>query len=117
MTMRKFLLLLTTVFMMGGSKAQSIADARKLLYYERYDGAAHLLHTLLHTNPANSEAWLLLTQTYVHRHRIPALRDTLHNMPATAAQQPMGLCAMGQLELEAHKPDNATHYFEQALAM
>jgi tetratricopeptide (TPR) repeat protein len=116
--MRKFLLLLTfTFFMMGGSKAQSIAGARKLLYYERYDGAAHLLQTLLHADPANSEAWLLLTQTYVHQHRIPALRDTLRSMPAAVAQQPMGLCALGQLELEAHKPDSAAHYFEQALRM
>ena len=42
------LFIAVTFFMMGGSKAQSLAEARKLLYYERYDGAAHLLQQLLH---------------------------------------------------------------------
>jgi predicted Zn-dependent protease len=117
MNMRKLLLLLTTVFMMGGSKAQSIAEAREQLYYERYDGAAHLLQNLLHADPNNSEAWLLLTQTYVHRRRISALHDTLSNMPVEASRQPLGLCALGQLALEEHRKDSAAHYFDEALAI
>lgn len=101
--------------MMGGSKAQSIAEARKLVYYERYDGAAHQLHSLLQSDPANSEAWLLLTQVYIHQKRVPALRDTLSRMPAAVAQQPLGLCAYGQLLLEEHRKDSALNYFTRAL--
>ena len=66
--MQKSLLLSVLIFfMMGGSKAQSIAEARKMLYYERYDGAAHLLQQVLHADPNNPEAWWLLTQVYVHK--------------------------------------------------
>jgi len=102
---------------MGGSKAQSTAEARKLLYYERYDGAAHVLQSLLKTDAGNSEAWWLLTQTYVAKHRIPALHDTLQLMPTAARQQPLGLCALGELALEEHKNDSATAYFNQALTL
>ena len=102
---------------MGGSKAQSTAEARKLLYYERYDGAAHVLQSLLKTDAGNSEAWWLLTQAYVAKHRIPTLHDTLQLMPPAARQQPLGLCALGELALEEHKKDSATAYFNQALTM
>jgi tetratricopeptide (TPR) repeat protein len=100
---------------MGGSKAQSIADAQKLLYYERYDGAAHLLQSQLRTDPNNAEAWWLLTQVYVHKHQLPKLKDTLQTMPAAVKQQPMALCAFGQLALEQRQKDSAAVYFDQAL--
>jgi len=102
---------------MGGSKAQSLAEARKLLYYERYDGAAHQLHSFLAGNPINSEGWLLLTQVYLHQKHLPALRDTLSKMPMDARQQPLGICAYGQLLLAEHKKDSAMGYFQQALQM
>jgi cytochrome c-type biogenesis protein CcmH/NrfG len=102
---------------MGGSKAQSLADARKLLYYERYDGAAHRLHSFIEANPVSSEAWLLLTQVYIHQKRIPALRDTLTKMSIDAQQQPLGICAWGQLLLMQHRKDSAMTYFQRALQM
>ena len=104
-------------FMMGGSKAQSVAEARKLLYYDRYDGAAHLLQSLLKADANNSEAWWLLEQVYVHKKQVAVLRDTLGKMPAAVAQQPMGLCAYGQLLLEEHKKDSAMGYFNRAMEM
>ena len=88
-----------------------------MLYYERFDGAAHELQSLLKTDPNNSEAWWLLTQTYVDKHQIPALHDTLQQMPATVRQQPLGLCALGALALEEHQNDSAMRYFNQALTM
>ncbi|HEV2480248.1 MAG TPA: tetratricopeptide repeat protein, partial [Puia sp.] len=116
--MRKILTFaVCTFFFMGGSKAQSTAEARKLLYYERFDGAAHELQSLLKTDPNNSEAWWLLTQTYIDKHRVPALRDTLQQMPPAVRQQPLGLCALGALALEEHKNDSATAYFNQALTL
>ena len=115
--MNKLLLFALTFFMMGGSKAQSLAEARKLLYYERYDGAAHQLHSFIEANPISSEAWLLLTQVYIHQKRIPDLRDTLSKMPYDAKQQPLGICAWGQLQLMQHRKDSAMTYFQRALQM
>lgn len=114
--MKRLLFILLTFFLMGGSKAQSLAEAQKLLDYGRYDGAAHQLHSLLATDPANAGAWWLLTEVYVHQHRIPALRDTLRAMPAAIGQQPMALCTDGQLFLALHQKDSAAACFDRALA-
>jgi predicted Zn-dependent protease len=82
---------------MNGLKAQSMADARKLLYYERYDGAVHQLQALLTADPNNTEAWWLLTQVYLHRHQLQQIRDSLQQMAASLSEQPFALCAKGQI--------------------
>jgi len=100
------------LFLMGGLKAQSLADARKLLYYERYDGAARQLHALLKADPNNSEAWWLLTQAYLHKHQLQRIIDSLQLMPTSITEQPFALCAKGQILLEQHQKDSAAMYFE-----
>jgi len=113
--MKRMLLVFTILFMVGGLEAQSIAEARKLMYYERYDGAAHLLQALLHTDPSNAETWWLLTQVYLHRNKAAAIHDSLLLMPAIVNQQPLALCAYGQVLLAQHKKDSAVLCFNKAL--
>ncbi len=115
--MKRILFVVGIFFMMGGPRAQSIAEARKLLYYERYDGAAHLLQSLIRTDPNNPEAWWLLTQAYLHSGHVNPLRDSLLLMPAAVSQQPLALCAYGQVLLADHKKDSAAAYFSKALAI
>ncbi|HEY4285931.1 MAG TPA: tetratricopeptide repeat protein [Puia sp.] len=115
--MRKLLFTGIMLFMMGGPRAQSITEARKLLYYERYEGAAHQLQTLLKADPNNSEAWWLLTQAYLHRHQLQQINDSLQQMPVSIRQQPFALCALGQVLLEQHQKDSAAAYFGKALSM
>lgn len=115
--MRKVLFTGAILFMMGGLRAQSLADARKLLYYERYAGAAHQLQSLLKADPNNSEAWWLLTQVYLHRHQLQQIKDSLRQMPPSINEQPFALCAKGQILLEQHQKDSAAMYFSKALTI
>lgn len=115
--MKKVFFAIAIFFMMGGPKAQTIADARKMLQYERYDGAAHSLQSVLRTEPANTEAWWLLTQVYLHKNNVQAIRDSLLLLPAGVSQQPLALCAYGQVLLQEHKKDSAALYFNKALSM
>ena len=115
--MRKLLFAGIMLLMMGGPRAQSITEARKMLYYERYEGAAHQLQVLLEADPNNSEAWWLLTQVYLHRHQFQQIKDSLQQMPVSISEQPLALCAKGQVLLEAHQKDSATVYFGKALAI
>jgi len=105
------------IFMVNAIHAQSMADARKLVYYERYDGAAAQLHELLKKDAGNTDAWWLLTQVYLRRHQESRIGDSVRLMPAVAADQPLGLCIRGQLLLEEHKKDSAAMYFDRALKM
>jgi len=117
MIMKKLLFAGVIILMMGGLKAQSIVEARKLLYYERYDGAAHQLQALLKADPNNTEAWWLLTEVYLHRHQLQQISDSLNKMPVSLGEQPFALCAKGQILLEQHQKDSAALYFNKALAI
>lgn len=113
--MKRMLFLLFILFMMGGLKAQSIADARNLLYYERYDGATHLLQSLIKADPNNAEAWWLLTQCYMHHGRVQPIKDSLAALPVVNAQAPLILCAYGATLLQENKKDSARACFTKAL--
>ncbi|MBS1662893.1 MAG: tetratricopeptide repeat protein, partial [Bacteroidetes bacterium] len=116
--MKKLLLLTGPIlFLMGGPKAQSITEARKMMYYERFDGAAHQLQNIVKADPANTEAWWLLTQTYLRQHKINTIQDSLQYLPAAAAAQPFALCIRGQLALEHNQKDSAEAWFNKALAI
>jgi cytochrome c-type biogenesis protein CcmH/NrfG len=115
--MKKVLFASMIMLIMGGLKAQSMADARKMLYYERYDAAAHQLKALLKADPNNAEGWWLLTQVYLHRHQLQQIRDSLQQMPVSLCEQPFALCAKGQILLEQHQKDSAAVYFNKALAI
>ena len=114
--MKKLLFTSAIVLLMGGLKAQSLAEARKLLYYERYDGAAHHLQALLEADPNNAEAWWLLTQVYVHRHQLQQIKDSLRQASTILLESPLVLCAKGQVLLQQHQKDSAAIYFGKALA-
>ena len=114
--MKKLLFTTAIVLLMGGLKAQSLAEARKMLYYERYDGAAHQLQTLLEADPNNAEAWWLLTQVYVHRHQLQQIKDSLRMTSTILLESPLILCAKGQVLLEQHQKDSAAAFFDKALA-
>jgi tetratricopeptide (TPR) repeat protein len=113
--MNRMLFMFCTLLLMGGLKAQSIAEARKLLYYERYDGAAHLLQSLIKVDPNNAEAWWLLTQSSLHNGRIRPMKDSLAALPAGNANAPLILCAYGDVLLRENKKDSAAVYFNKAL--
>jgi len=111
--MKRHLLLFTTLLclIIFNTKAQqSTADARRLLYYERYDGAARELQTILNADPNNSEAWWLLTESYLNRHQPANI-----TIPPAVAEQPLALCARGYQLLYSHKKDSAAIFFSKAL--
>jgi tetratricopeptide (TPR) repeat protein len=113
--MKKLLFTSAIVLLMAGLKAQSLAEARRLLYYERYDGAAHQLQAVLQADPNNSEAWWLLTQVYVHHHQLQKIKDSLRQASTILLEAPLVLCAKGQVLLEQHQKDSASVYFGKAL--
>jgi len=103
------------LFVMGGLRSQSTVEAYRLLYYQRYEGAAHLLQSIIKANPNNAEAWWLLTRTYLHNGKADIIRDSLRLLPVGNANAPLILCSYGQVLLQDHKKDSAMLYFNKAL--
>lgn len=95
--------------------AQSIEDGKSFLENERYASAENTFHAVLNQQPANAEAWYLLTNTYFKQELTNEAADTLALAPASVHEDPYYLVAYGGLLLNTDKPDSANHYFEQAI--
>ncbi|MHA4811394.1 tetratricopeptide repeat protein [Flavitalea flava] len=113
--MKKVLFLALFVPVMGRLAAQPLQDAQKILNYERYDSAIHLMQKAIQANPNNTEAWWLLTQAYLGKDKIKPIKDSLLQLPAGNRNAPFVLCAYGYVLLQEHKKDSAAIYFNKAL--
>jgi tetratricopeptide (TPR) repeat protein len=103
------------LLMMGSLRSQSTIEAYRLLYYQRYEGATHLLQSILKADPNNAEAWWLLTRAYLHSGKTNIIRDSLRILPRGNADAPLVLCAYGQVLLQDNKKDSAGLCFNKAL--
>ena len=110
--------LVALIFVVPGSLsalAQTPADAKQLIYYQRYESAANQLHKGLAANPNDPESWYWLSQAYIGADKIAAGQDTLQQAPATVKNTPAFQSAIGHLLLRNNKPDSASYYFRLAL--
>ena len=94
---------------------QTVPDAKKLMYYERFIGASYFLHDLLKTDPNNSEAWYLLTRCSIKAGRLRPMEDSLDLVPTEINKSPWIDCARGALILRLKNKANAEPFFKAAL--
>lgn len=95
--------------------AQSIADARTLIYHERYTSAETMMHDILKIEMNNPEAWYTLGQAYLAENKISELKDTLAKAPAAISSQPLIQCLSGQILMKQNNTAAAAPFFETAL--
>src|SRR5687768_3673580 len=98
--MKKTALFLLSVLASFILRAQSADEARQLLIHERYNSASHTLHQAIKNDPANAEAWYLLSQVYLQQNKLKEIKDSLTKAPADVLNQPMGAVAMGHVLLK-----------------
>ncbi|MEO6070113.1 MAG: tetratricopeptide repeat protein [Chitinophagaceae bacterium] len=113
--MKKTIFFLTGILAGTTMMAQSIDDAKQLMYYERFGTATTTLHNVLKNDPANAEAWYWLAESYLQRDENKPIEDSLAAAPADAWNEPIFQVAYGHLLLENNKKDSAHYYFEKAL--
>src|SRR5437016_447283 len=114
--MKKIFILLLSAMLSLVTMSQTIQNAKKLIYYERYKSSKDLIHTILKANPANAEGWYLLSQAYLLSDSAEFLRAILLQSPPDVKNQPFYQVACGHLLLSENNKDSARYYFEQALA-
>ena len=83
--MNKFktgLLLLTTLFLFGTLRAQSIEEGRKFIYYERYKSAKDVFEKLVQANPNNLPLRLVLNELVqlLSRNLVPVCETQGHRL-------------------------------------
>ena len=112
------ILLLGTTAWFLNVEAQSLADARKMIYHERYQGARDVLGKLVAANPSDAEAVYWLSQAELGLYNPAGARSALlKGMEGANASHPMLLTGMGQVELLEGKTNDARQRFETAISL
>ena len=102
----------------GSLSAQSVADARKLLYYERFQSARDMLQKVVASNPADAEAVYWLAQAEFSLYNPGGAKAVLQKgLEGANAAHPLLLAGMGQAELSEGKVNDARQRFETALSL
>ena len=82
-------LITTTLFLTVSffAKSQSIEEAKRDIYYERYESAKNDLQNIISKGNASPETWYWLSETYLKQKRIDSASQLLQNMPGHFLQQ------------------------------
>lgn len=113
--MKKFLFLTTLVFPTTALLAQSVEDARKHLYYQRYYSAANSFQSVVKDDPKNDEAWYGLVKAYVSVDELDKAKEALQTAPEAVQDEAYYYVAKGEILLAENKPQEAAPLFEKAL--
>lgn len=95
--------------------AQSLEEAKKKLYYEKYNTAKDELHKLVQQDPSNAESWYWLTQTYLENDQLEQAKDTLNAVPANLKEDPWLRSATAEVLLMQNDSNAAKPMLDAAL--
>jgi Flp pilus assembly protein TadD len=102
----------------GSLSAQSVAEARKLMYYERFQSARDMLQKVVASNPADAEAVYWLAQAEFGLYNPAGAKAVLQKgLDGANSGHPLLLAGMGQVELTEGKVNDARQRFETALSL
>lgn len=102
------------------SKAQSIDDGRKFLYYERYKSAKAVFEKLVAANPNNVEAVYWLGQTMIaadDTKNIATAKSLYQTTLMANSNSPLLIAGIGHIELLEGKLPDAKNRFETAISL
>lgn len=110
-------LLILSLFLITGIKAQSIKDGINFLYEERDQSAKDLFQKLLAVNPNNIDATYWLGQADIALKDTAAARQVYEKALQTSANAPLLIVGLGHVELLENNPSDARQRFEAAITM
>jgi Tfp pilus assembly protein PilF len=118
----KFTLILLTGLLAANfsSKAQTIEDGKKFLYYEKFISAKNVFQQLLTANPANEEAAYWLGQTLIAPDEdkdIEGAKAVYQKGLTANANSALLNAGMGHIELLEGRTQQARSRFESALSL
>ena len=116
------LLVLTALFLSNATKAQTIEEGKKFMYYERFQSAKNVFKKLIAANPNNTEAiyWLgiaTISEGEFGSKELSEAKELYRKALETNANNPLLIAGMGNIELREGKSQDARNRFETALSL
>ncbi|MBS1512611.1 MAG: tetratricopeptide repeat protein [Bacteroidetes bacterium] len=120
--MKRMLLSTAIVLTVVFAKSQTIEDAKKDLYYERYQSAKEILQTITQKNDQAPDAWYWLGEVYLKQHDVQMANEVLSDaMEKLTAQQiskkknPLVFIGMAHALLDSGLKDKARSMMTEVL--
>lgn len=116
------MLVLTALFLSNTTRAQTIEEGKKFMYYERYQSAKNVFQKLIAADPNNTLATYWLGIAIIHEAEFGAkelaeakeiYRKALEKTP----NNPLLIVGMGHVESHSGKPQDARNRYETALSL
>ena len=118
MTKMKYGLVAVVMLMSNFVIAQSVQEAKKFIYYGRYQSAKEVLEKVVAGNPADVEGTYWLSQVHLEQNNLEGAKAVLRKgMEGANGSNPLLLVAMGQTELREGKINDARQRFETAISL
>ncbi|MBS1755021.1 MAG: tetratricopeptide repeat protein [Bacteroidetes bacterium] len=114
------LILVCSIMAVNFSKAQTIEDGKKFLYYDKFISAKNVFQQLLTANPNNDAAAYWLGQTLIAPDEdkdIDGAKAVYQKALATNPNSALLNAGMGHIELLEGKTAEARNHFETALSL
>lgn len=114
------LLFFTALFFSGLSKAQTLEEGKKFMYYEKYKSAKGVFEKLVAANPNNLDAVYWLGQSMIQAdatNDIAGAKALYQKTLMNNSSSPLLLAGMGHIELLEGKKQDARNRFETALSL
>lgn len=115
--MKKLLLLLLYLLLMGSGFAysQSLEPGKNDIYYRRYVSAEEFFDKYLSEHPADAEALLLQTKTFLLQKKVNKALSLVALASPAIKDDPYFLIAKGSTCLAENKGDSSRFYFDRAI--
>lgn len=112
-------LFLMAVLVVNFTKAQSMDEGKKFLYYERYKSAKAAFQNLVNANPANAEAAYWLGQAMIRGEikDIAGAKEVYRKALEANTNNALLIAGMGHIELLEGKTQDARNRFETAISL
>ena len=113
----RLILLMAILLIANLAMTQSVDQAKKFLYYERYKSAKDVLEKMLASNPNNIEAIYWLGQTLIEQKDTAGAKALYQRALGSNGNAPLLLAGMGHVELMQGKTNEARQHFETAISL
>lgn len=113
--MKKIFLFICLSAGLSTLSAQPLNQGKQYYYYQRYTSAESFFHDHLKEQPADAEAWLWLTKSYIQQDKLKNASDSLSLIPQSINNDPYYLVAKGSITLGMKEESEAMTYFNRAI--
>ncbi|OYU95243.1 MAG: hypothetical protein CFE21_13150 [Bacteroidetes bacterium B1(2017)] len=112
----RVLILICSIFVAFGAKAQSLEEGLRDIDFEKYEASRNVFKALVAKEPNNGDYWYHLGQSYLNLLNVDSAAYCYNEGVKIAPANPANYAGLGELELLNENKDKAKVLFDKSLS-